>query len=184
MLKTLIKKNQKLRMNIFFNNNKNIHKQTVSLKKITISMLPKQNTSIEDFLCCYTLIQIVTGFKPSILRAKKSISQLKQRKGIPIGIKITLRGQIKENFYTRLLWDILPKLKEIFISFKRKSLKQNTAWTFELKEPLLFSELHSFYSYYKTAPSLNFSFLFNSCFNEQNVFFAHLYKLPLKINKK
>ena len=147
-------------------------------------MLPKHNSSIEDFLCCYTLIQIITGFKPQILRAKRSISQLKQRKGLPIGVKVTLRGQIKENFYTRLLWEILPKLKEIFILFKKKHLKQTTAWTFSLTEPLLFSELHSYYSYYKTAPSLNFSFLINSFFNEQNIFLAHLNKLPLKRDRK
>lgn len=180
MSSILIKKNQEIKVNNFFNSNKNIHKQTVFMKKITIAMLPKNNTSVEDFLCCYTLLQIVTGFKPNILRAKKSISKIKQRKGIPIGVKLTLRRQVKENFYIRLIWEILPKLKEVFILFKKKDVNQNTAWSFTLAEPLLFSELHAVYSLYQTASPMQFSFLFNSFFNEQNIFMAHFSKLPLK----
>lgn len=180
MSSILIKKNQEIKINLFFNSNKNIHKQNVSMKKITIAMLPKNNTSIEDFLCCYTLLQIITGFKPNILRAKKSINKIKQRKGVPIGVKLTLRRQVKENFYTRLVWEILPKLKEVYILFKKKHINQSTSWNFTLVEPLLFSELHPVYSLYQAAPSMQFSFLFNTFFNEQNIFMAHYAKLPLK----
>lgn len=57
-------------------------------------------------------ITAISGQKPVITRAKRSISTFKIRKGMPIGIKVTLRGDRMWEFYDRLVSIVLPRIRE------------------------------------------------------------------------
>src|SRR5450756_1489067 len=61
-------------------------------------------------------LRIITGQQPMITRAKKSIAAFKLRKGMPIGAKVTLRGDRMWEFMDRLLATALPRLSLIHIS--------------------------------------------------------------------
>jgi large subunit ribosomal protein L5 len=57
-------------------------------------------------------VAAIAGQKPVITRAKRSISAFKIRKGMPIGIKVTLRGDRMWDFYDRLVSIVLPRIRE------------------------------------------------------------------------
>ncbi len=54
----------------------------------------------------------ISGQKPIITKARKSISAFKIRKGLPIGVKVTLRGQSMYNFLTKLITIVIPRIRD------------------------------------------------------------------------
>lgn len=54
----------------------------------------------------------ISGQKPIITKARKSISAFKIRKGLPIGVKVTLRGQSMYNFLTKLVTIVIPRIRD------------------------------------------------------------------------
>lgn len=57
-------------------------------------------------------LQTITGQKPVITKAKKSVSAFKIRQGLPIGVKVTLRGQTMYEFIEKLVKVVIPRLKD------------------------------------------------------------------------
>jgi len=57
-------------------------------------------------------VAAISGQKPIITRAKRSISAFKIRQGMPIGVKVTLRGERMWDFYDRLVSIVLPRIRE------------------------------------------------------------------------
>lgn len=57
-------------------------------------------------------LSLIAGQKPLIRRARKSISAFKLRKGMPIGVKVTLRGDKMWNFLDKLFHQVLPKVRD------------------------------------------------------------------------
>lgn len=54
----------------------------------------------------------ISGQKPIVTKARKSISAFKIRKGLPIGVKVTLRGQSMYNFLTKLITIVIPRIRD------------------------------------------------------------------------
>ncbi|HUJ79020.1 MAG TPA: 50S ribosomal protein L5 [Nitrospiria bacterium] len=82
----------------------------------------------------------ITGQRPVITRAKKSIAGFKIRQGMPIGCKVTLRGRRMYEFVERLLHAVLPRLRD-FRGVSAKAFDGRGNYTLGLKEQLIFPEI-------------------------------------------
>ena len=82
----------------------------------------------------------ITGQKPLVRRAKKSIAQFKLRAGMPIGAKVTLRGDRMWEFLDRLLSIALPRIRD-FRGLSDKQFDGHGNYTFGLTEQSVFHEI-------------------------------------------
>jgi len=85
-------------------------------------------------------IGMITGQKPVITKAKKSIAGFKIREGMPIGCKVTLRGERMYEFFHRLLHAALPRIRD-FRGVSTKSFDGRGSYTLGVKEQLIFPEI-------------------------------------------
>jgi large subunit ribosomal protein L5 len=82
----------------------------------------------------------ITGQKPAVAHAKKSIAQFKLREGMPIGCHVTLRGDRMWEFLDRLLSLALPRIRD-FRGLSPKHFDGNGNYTFGLTEQVMFHEI-------------------------------------------
>jgi len=82
----------------------------------------------------------ITGQKPLVRRARRSIAQFKLREGMPIGAKVTLRGDRMWEFLDRLLSISLPRIRD-FRGLSDKQFDGNGNYTFGLTEQSVFHEI-------------------------------------------
>ncbi len=85
-------------------------------------------------------LQIITGQKPVVTRAKRSIAQFKIREGMPIGVMVTLRGARMYEFVDRLFNIALPRVRD-FRGLSPDAFDGHGNYTLGLKEQLLFPEI-------------------------------------------
>jgi large subunit ribosomal protein L5 len=86
-------------------------------------------------------LALITGQKPSVARARKSIAQFKLREGMPIGAHATLRGDRMWEFCDRLLSLALPRIRD-FRGLSDKQFDGRGNYTFGLVEQLMFHEIN------------------------------------------
>ncbi len=82
----------------------------------------------------------ITGQKPQVTKARKSIAQFKLREGMPIGCHVTLRGDRMWEFLDRLLSLALPRIRD-FRGLSPKQFDGNGNYTFGLNEQSMFHEI-------------------------------------------
>ena len=85
-------------------------------------------------------ITAITGQKPQVTRARKSIAQFKLREGQPIGCHVTLRGDRMWEFADRLLTLALPRIRD-FRGLNANQFDGNGNYTFGLSEQVMFLEI-------------------------------------------
>lgn len=85
-------------------------------------------------------IAIITGQKPVVTRAKKAIAGFKIRKGMPVGIMVTLRSERMYSFLDRLINLTLPRIRD-FRGVSPKSFDGRGNYTLGLREQLIFPEV-------------------------------------------
>ncbi len=85
-------------------------------------------------------LTIITGQKPAVTRAKKSIAAFRLREGMPIGAKVTLRGDRMWEFLDRLLSTALPRIRD-FRGVKATSFDGRGNYSLGLDEQLIFPEI-------------------------------------------
>jgi large subunit ribosomal protein L5 len=83
---------------------------------------------------------LITGQKPQVTKARKSIAQFKLREGMPIGAHVTLRGDRAWEFLDRLLSVALPRIRD-FRGLSPKQFDGNGNYTFGLNEQSMFHEI-------------------------------------------
>jgi large subunit ribosomal protein L5 len=83
----------------------------------------------------------ITGQKPVITRAKKSIANFKLREGMSIGAKVTLRGKRMYEFYDKLVSISLPRVRD-FRGISANSFDGRGNYTIGIKEQLIFPEIN------------------------------------------
>jgi large subunit ribosomal protein L5 len=86
-------------------------------------------------------LAVITGQKPAIARAKRSIAQFKLREGMPIGAHVTLRGDRMWEFCDRLLTIALPRIRD-FRGLSDRQFDGRGNYTFGLNEQLMFHEIN------------------------------------------
>src|SRR5690606_4704316 len=85
-------------------------------------------------------LALIAGQKPVITKAKKSIAGFKLREDVPIGVKVTLRGEIMYEFLDRLINTALPRVRD-FRGLSAKKFDRSGNYNFGLKEHIIFQEI-------------------------------------------
>ena len=85
-------------------------------------------------------LTVITGQKPAVTQARKSIAQFKLREGMPIGTHVTMRGDRMWEFLDRLLTLALPRIRD-FRGLSPKQFDGNGNYTFGLTEQVMFHEI-------------------------------------------
>ena len=85
-------------------------------------------------------LELITGQRPEIRRARKSIAQFKLREGMPIGARVTLRGDRMWAFLTRLIHVALPRTRD-FQGISPEAFDGRGNYTLGLREQLIFPEV-------------------------------------------
>ncbi|MFD2841368.1 50S ribosomal protein L5 [Populibacterium corticicola] len=121
-------------------NHENVN-QVGGLVKVVVNMgvgdAAKDSKLIEGAIRDLTLI---TGQKPQVTKARKSIAQFKLREGMPIGAHVTLRGDRMWEFTDRLVSIALPRIRD-FRGLSPKQFDGNGNYTFGLNEQSMFHEI-------------------------------------------
>jgi len=82
----------------------------------------------------------ITGQKPLVTLAKKAVAAFKVREGMPVGLKVTLRGKRMYDFISRLVNIVLPRTRD-FRGLNTKSIDGNGNLTIGIKEHIIFPEI-------------------------------------------
>ncbi|XBC41017.1 MAG: 50S ribosomal protein L5 [Buchnera aphidicola (Nurudea yanoniella)] len=82
----------------------------------------------------------ISGQKPLITKARKSVSSFKIRKGYPIGCKVTLRNQKKWDFLERLIIIAIPRIRD-FRGFSKRSFDGRGNYSIGIREQIIFPEI-------------------------------------------
>ena len=116
--------------------------QVPKLEKIVVNMGMGEAMSDSKFLDGgVNDLKAITGQKPLVTRAKKSIATYKIRKGGPVGCKVTLRGQRMYDFFSKLVNFVLPRVRD-FKGVSPKSFDGRGSYNLGLKEQLVFPEIN------------------------------------------
>ncbi|GHU81247.1 50S ribosomal protein L5 [Clostridia bacterium] len=98
----------------------------------------KENAKVIDSIV--TDLSAITGQRPLICKAKRSVANFKLREGMPIGAKVTLRGKRMYEFLDRLFNVALPRVRD-FRGINANSFDGRGNYSFGLKEQLIFPEI-------------------------------------------
>jgi large subunit ribosomal protein L5 len=115
--------------------------QAPKLKKIVINMgLGEAIQNIKVLDSAVEEIGLITGQRPAITKARKSIAQFKLRKGMPIGCMVTLRKDRMYEFFNRLINIALPRVRD-FRGVSGKSFDGRGNYALGIREQLTFPEI-------------------------------------------
>ena len=115
--------------------------QTPRLEKIALNMgmgEAAQNVKVIDG--AVDELSRISGQRPSIRRAKKSIANFKLREGMPIGVAVTLRGKVMYEFYDRFVSIAVPRIRD-FRGFSKKSFDGRGNYSVGIQEQIIFPEI-------------------------------------------
>ncbi|MEK8132715.1 50S ribosomal protein L5 [Paenibacillus filicis] len=115
--------------------------QVPKIEKVVINMGVGEAVSNSKVLdTAVSDLQLIAGQKPVITRAKKSIAGFKLRENMPIGVKVTLRGERMYHFLDKLFNVALPRVRD-FRGVSTKAFDGRGNYTLGLKEQLIFPEV-------------------------------------------
>ena len=121
----------------------------------------------------------ITGQKPVVTRAKKSIAQFKVRKGMPIGAMVTLRGERMWEFLDRLISVALPRVRD-FRGVSARGFDGRGNFTMGLRDQLMFPEID--YLKVDKARGMNISFVTTAKTDEEARRLLQLMGMPFRQN--
>jgi len=115
--------------------------QIPKLTKIVVNMgVGEAVQEIKDLDNASEDLSIITGQKPAIRRARKSISNFRLRAGMPVGCMVTLRGERMYEFLDRLLNFAIPRIRD-FRGVPGRSFDGRGNYTLGIKEQIIFPEI-------------------------------------------
>lgn len=121
--------------------NYNTVMQVPKIEKVVINMGVGEAVSNSKVLdVAVQDLQLIAGQKPVVTRAKKSIAGFKLRENMPIGVKVTLRGERMYHFLDKLFNVALPRVRD-FRGVSSKAFDGRGNYTLGLKEQLIFPEI-------------------------------------------
>ncbi len=120
---------------------KNIH-QVPKIEKVVVNMsVNEAKENIKALDIATEELAMITGQKPKICRAKKAISNFKIKKGMPIGLKVTLRGNRMYEFLDRLIYIALPKIRD-FHGIPKDGFDGRGNYNLGINEQYIFPEVN------------------------------------------
>ena len=181
-MQSINKTKELLRKFNLFSHYKNVNELPNNLETVTLFITMSKNMSLKNIVKAFALLELITGSRPFFVRSKKSSVLLKRRKGAPIGVKLTLRGDVARLFLLKLVWEILPKIKDLNLNYNlKRDSNQSSVLLFKIKDPFVFSELKNFYFLFKDAGSLKVVCSFKKNNSKGETYFkSRLLQLPFK----
>ena len=122
-------------------------------------------------------LELITGQKPVVTRAKKSIASFKLREEQPIGVKVTLRGDRAWEFFDRLLSLAIPRIRD-FRGLSPKSFDGHGNYTFGINDQLIFPEID--YDKIDAPRGFDITIVTTAATDEQGRAFLGAYGFPFK----
>jgi large subunit ribosomal protein L5 len=112
-----------------------------NIEKIVVSVGVGEGARDKKFIQSVAdTITIITGQKAVITPARKSVAGFKVREGMPVGVKVTLRGKMMWNFLQKLISIALPRVRD-FKGVRRDGFDGRGNFNFGLNEQLVFTEV-------------------------------------------
>ena len=115
--------------------------QAPRITKITVNMGvgdAKQDSKMLD--AASEQLATITGQKPNVRRAKKSIAQFKVREGMPVGVAVTLRGERQYEFLDRLMSIAIPRIRD-FRGLSPRAFDGRGNYSLGVREQIIFPEV-------------------------------------------
>jgi large subunit ribosomal protein L5 len=115
--------------------------QVPGLDKIVVNMgIGEANNDKKIVTSAIDELSLITGQKPRVNSARKSVAGFKLREGTPVGVSVTLRGARMWEFFDRLLAVAIPRIRD-FRGLNPKSFDGRGNYTFGVTEQLIFPEI-------------------------------------------
>jgi large subunit ribosomal protein L5 len=134
-----------------------------------------QNVKLID--SAVTEMTAITGQKPMVTKAKKAIATFKLRKGMPIGVMVTLRKDRMYEFLDRLINVALPRVRD-FKGISPKGFDGRGNYTFGLKEQIIFPEIN--YDKVDKIKGMNISFVTTATSDEHGRALLKHFGMPFR----
>lgn len=148
------------------------------LEKIVVSMgvgsAMQDKKHIEDAV---SAMAEITGQKPLVCKARKSIANFRLREGVAIGCKVTLRGARMYEFLDRLISLVLPRVRD-FRGLKSGAFDGNGNYSLGLTEQLVFPELNP--DKYTRPQGMNIAICIESGTDEESFEMLKMFGLPFR----
>lgn len=115
--------------------------QAPRIEKVTVNMGvgdAKQDSRVLD--AATNQLATITGQRPSVRRARKSIAQFKVREGMPVGVAVTLRGERSYEFLDRLMSVAIPRIRD-FRGLNPRSFDGRGNYSMGVREQIIFPEV-------------------------------------------
>ena len=134
-----------------------------------------QNAKLMD--AAVTDLMAVTGQRPSVRKAKKSISNFKLREGQAVGCAVTLRGNRMYEFYDRLVSVAIPRIRD-FRGLPQKSFDGQGNYTFGVQEQIIFPEIN--YDKVEKVRGMDITFVTTARTDEEGYELLKLMRFPFR----
>jgi large subunit ribosomal protein L5 len=115
--------------------------QAPRIEKVTVNMGvgdAKQDSKVLD--AASEQLGTITGQKPNVRRARKSVAQFKLREGMPVGLAVTLRGERSFEFLDRLMSVAIPRIRD-FRGLNPRSFDGRGNYSMGVREQIIFPEV-------------------------------------------
>lgn len=150
--------------------------QVPKLEKISINVSVKEATTDSKVIDkVYDEVMAITGQRPLVTKAKKSIAAFKLREGMKIGCKVTLRKTMMYEFLDRLITIALPRVRD-FKGFSSKQFDGNGNFSLGIKEQIVFPEVD--YNKIDKIRGMNIVIITSTNSNEEAKFLLKTFNLP------
>ncbi len=125
-------------------------------------------------------ISLITGQKPVVTKSKKDISNFKLRRGVPIGVKVTLRGDRMYEFLNRLIAVALPRIRD-FRGINNKGFDGRGNYTLGVSEQIIFPEINI--DKINKISGFDITFVTDARTDQETFVLLKEFGLPFKIQK-
>ena len=148
------------------------------LKKITVSMgIGKAIENQKRIDAAVKDLSVITGQKPIVTKAKKSIASFKLREGMSVGAKVTLRGKRMYEFFDRLVSIVIPRIRD-FRGFSTRAFDGRGNYSLGLTEQLVFPEVSV--EDVEFVQGLNVSLTIDRSSDEESLAFLEMFGFPFR----
>jgi len=155
---------------------KNVY-QLPKLDKVVLSFSLTQ-TSLKNLLPLISSLTLLASQKPCLITSKRVYLHLRVKSGLPVGCKVDIRGKHKFILLEKLVFSILPRLKEFSTNFRGNVLSLSVLNLF------VFKEIEKDYEYFPNLPKLNVHLVMKANGDKEVFDFLSAFRFPIQKMRK
>jgi large subunit ribosomal protein L5 len=160
-------------------NYKNLH-QIPKLEKIVINISVKEAVqNSKNVVPALIALELITGQKAVLTKAKKSIAGFKLRKNVELGAKITLRNDTMYTFFDRFVTIVLPRIGS-FKGFSKKSFDKRGNCAFGIQDFFVFYEIENLFALFDKTLGMDIIFVTTAKTDLEAKILLNSFKIPFK----